>query len=126
MDSSSFSGAQTARTTGKNAEQYALRYLLSHGLNHVESNFSCRHGEIDLVMRDNHSLVFVEVRYRSQLQFGSGADTVDFRKQKKILNTAEFYLQQHVNYNHYPCRIDVISIGPGKSEINWIKNAFGA
>ena len=117
---------RATKQIGNDAEKLALGYLQSKGLKLIENNFTCKHGEIDLIMQHQACLVFVEVRYRKHSQFGTGADSVDYRKQQKILKTAEFFLQRHVNYNQHPCRIDVVSIGPGKEEIDWIINAVEA
>ncbi len=58
------------KATGDHAELLACRYLQRHGLRLLTRNFHCRRGEIDLIMRDGDSLVFVEVRYRQQVRFG--------------------------------------------------------
>lgn len=117
---------RVAKKIGSDAEKLALGYLQSRGLKLVESNFSCRYGEIDLVMQHHDCLVFIEVRFRKHPLFGTGADSVDYRKQQKILKAAEFFLQRHVNYTQYPCRVDVVSIGPGEEDIDWITNAVEA
>ena len=122
----SHEGGRSTQELGESAEQLALSYLQSKNLKLIERNFRCKHGEIDLIMQDKNSLVFIEVRYRKHLQFGDGAESIDYRKQQKILKTAEFFLQRHVKYNQYPCRIDVMSIGPGNTDIDWIPNAFEA
>ncbi|MCW8901366.1 MAG: YraN family protein, partial [Gammaproteobacteria bacterium] len=99
----------------------------------LKRNYHCRFGEIDLIMQDGDSLVFVEVRYRRNNHFGSGAETVTASKQSKLVKTASAYLQQHAKLNQYPARFDVVSITGAveKSnihniEFDWIKNAFGA
>lgn len=117
---------------GKNAENHARLYLQENGLTYVESNYRCRYGEIDLIMRDKTTTVFVEVRYRKNTSFGSGAETVDYKKQRKILATASHYLQSHRTSTQHGCRIDVISItssNPQSSEslkIHWIPDAIQA
>ncbi|MDH5600577.1 MAG: YraN family protein [Gammaproteobacteria bacterium] len=120
----------TTREQGEYTEKLAAQYLESKGLKLLERNFYCRFGEIDLVMLDNDSLVFVEVRYRRSNNFGSGAETITSGKQSKLIKTASVYLQQHAKMNQYPARFDVVSIsGPleaGNPELNWIENAFGA
>ncbi len=79
-------------------------------------------------MLDGPTLVFVEVRYRSNTRFGSGADSVTFGKQQKIIRAARWFLQRHRQYQQRPCRFDVVSIGEndGKAEMNWIRSAFDA
>ncbi len=113
--------------SGREAENLAQRYLQEAGLQLLEQNFNCRVGEIDLVMREGNTTVFVEVRYRHKSTYGSAVESVDYRKQKKLINTALFYLQNHKSLNNKPCRFDVMAITSqkGNSEIEWIKNAFG-
>jgi putative endonuclease len=124
----------TATQIGNTAEKLALDYLQSQGLKLVARNFACKFGEIDLVMQHNDVLVFVEVRYRKHQQYGTGAESVDYRKQQKILKSAEFFLQQNPKYKRNSCRVDVMSIGPNtcnsnsgslkETEIHWIANAI--
>lgn len=103
------------------------------GFKLIERNFHCRLGEIDLIMQDNKSLVFVEVRYRRNNNFGSGAESVTYTKQSKLIKTASVYLQQHAKLNKYPARFDIVSItgfietdNINNIHFNWIENAFGA
>jgi putative endonuclease len=113
---------------GKQAEDTACRYLIENGLKLIEKNYKCRSGEIDLVMQHNDSIVFVEVRYRHNNRFGSGAESVIKRKQEKIILTALHYLQSHRKSAASASRFDVISIQAdcGKTDIQWIQNAFQA
>ena len=116
---------RSGKDAGDNAEAIAGRYLQQQGLIMVERNYHSRMGEIDLIMRDRQTLVFVEVRYRKHAKFGSGADSVTSRKQHKITLTAHQYLQQHHPNTPPPCRFDVISMtGKGPENIEWIKDAF--
>ncbi len=126
MDSPPVTDRHASKQIGTEAETQALTYLQARGLRLIERNFNCKYGEIDLVMQHKDYLVFVEVRFRKHHQFGTGADSVNYFKQRKILKTAEFFLQRHVNYRYYPCRIDVVSIGPGNSDVDWITNAVEA
>lgn len=66
---------------GKNAEQQALHYLVAHGLKHLDSNYYCKGGEIDLIMNDAEQLVFVEVRYRSRSDYGSFCRRISYCSQ---------------------------------------------
>ena len=114
------------RAIGDHAEELALNYLKSKGLELITRNFQTKMGEIDLIMKDSNELVFVEVRMRTNRSFGDGAATVDFRKQRKICLTALAYLQLQKLNEHF-CRFDVISIQPNNtpgSQVNWIKHAF--
>jgi putative endonuclease len=106
---------------GNAAEQAALEYLESQGLQCIERNFSCKMGEIDLIMLDNNALVFVEVRLRNNPHHGSGADSVTRPKIRKLIRTAELFLTRHPIPGNLDCRFDVISMD---NKIDWIKNAF--
>lgn len=114
------------QSRGKMAEQKALSYLVEQGLALVSQNFTCRLGEIDLIMRDGKYLVFVEVRSRSSSSFGGGIASITYAKRQKIIKTASLYLMTHQINEQFPVRFDVISID-GKSEsITWLKEAFYA
>lgn len=110
---------------GREAEQQALRHLRARGLKFLQSNYHSRYGEIDLVMQDGDSLVFVEVRYRGRSCFGSAAESVDRRKQSRLIACAQHYLQMHPQRAGLPCRFDVITLG-GSADPDWIRDAFSA
>ena len=110
---------------GDRAESLACSFLQQRGMLLLQRNFNCRQGEIDLVMRDGDSLVFVEVRYRKSAQFGRAAETVTRLKRSRIIHCAQYYLQRYKSWNR-PARFDVVSI-EGKADdpqITWLKNAF--
>jgi putative endonuclease len=121
-------GKNPKKDIGKLAEAAACDYLLHQGLTLVERNYLCKRGEIDLIMRDKQHTVFVEVRYRRSNRFGSSAESVDWRKQAKLLATAEHYLQQHPKAAQDACRFDVVALSTdnGQQTIDWITNAFSA
>jgi putative endonuclease len=109
---------------GQQAEDFAQSYLEQQGLKFVERNFQCRMGEIDLIMRDNKTLVFVEVRYRKNNYFGGPIISISSSKQQKLLTAAKFYLQQHPRDAKRTVRFDVLGIlGPDRT-IEWIQNAI--
>ncbi len=116
--------------TGEAAEQDACQFLIKQKLKLVCKNYRSRFGEIDLIMQDQQSLVFIEVRYRKHDRFGSGAESITLSKQRKLIKTASHYLQQTPGANQLAARFDVISISAGnksqQSKIDWIKNAFQA
>jgi len=109
---------------GELAEQWACDYLLQQGLLLIEKNYRCKRGEIDLVMQHQNSLVFVEVRYRKNQQFGGALESITAAKQHKLRLAAEHYLQFKAVKNY--SRFDVIAISgqPPQPQINWIQNAF--
>jgi putative endonuclease len=92
----------------------------------VRRNYRCRRGEIDLVMRDIDTLVFVEVRRRTSRAFGGGLDSVDARKRARLVAAAEHYLMMNRIGDESPCRFDVVAIdGPSRrATIEWVRNAF--
>ena len=94
----------------------------------MQRNYTCRSGEIDLVVQDSGALAFVEVKFRGRQGYGSGADHVTWTKQRRIESAARRFLQYHGHAQNQVCRFDVISIsdGPNGAQIEWIKNAFEA
>lgn len=121
-------GAAAPRARGQRVEAAAEAWLQQHGLQPVVRNFTSRGGELDLVMRDGNTLVFVEVRFRKSDRFGSPIESVTFSKQQKLLRTAQLYLLAHRQWQDKPCRFDIIAARPGESglQFEWVKNAFGA
>jgi putative endonuclease len=111
---------------GSRAEQLARRFLEQQGLRFKQANFRCKRGEIDLIMQDGETLVFVEVRYRSSSRFGSAAESVDRHKQRKLVTTALFYLQSKPELARQASRFDVIAISgeSGSPQIDWHSNAI--
>jgi putative endonuclease len=108
---------------GENAEQQACDFLISQNLTLIERNFRCYYGEIDLIMKDEKTLVFVEVRYRKNAKFGSALESVTRSKQQKLISAAEIYLNMLQNDELMPMRFDVVGI-LGEGELQWVKNAF--
>lgn len=113
-----------ARQLGKNGEAEALKFLEKNGLKLIEQNYHCRQGEIDLIMRDQETLVFIEVRFRKNSLYGSPLETVDHKKQAKIITTTQHYLSR--NPSSRQIRFDVIGLSPNRNgiDIQWAKNAF--
>ena len=111
---------------GNSAEIAAEKYLINLGLHSIKRNYRCKAGEIDLLMKDAETLVFIEVRYRSNPFFGSPAESITSQKIRRIRKTAEHFLQTNNHYAHYYKRFDVIAISAqsAKPEILWIKDAF--
>lgn len=108
-------------TVGGDKERLACDYLQAKGLRLLERNYRCKRGEIDLVMHERGTLVFVEVRFRASSRFGTPAETVDIHKQRKLAAAAAHYLQR--NQTNPPCRFDVIAFS-GSDRIDWIQDAF--
>lgn len=112
--------------SGNIAENLACDYLQQQGLILLVRNFRSRYGEIDLIMRDDNTIVFAEVRARKQHNLVDSLQSVNASKQKKLIKTALYYLQINQKLMDYPARFDVIAITNSHTEshINWIKDAF--
>lgn len=111
---------------GREAEQRACEYLRTQGLSLIAQNYRCYHGELDLIMRDNNVIVFVEVRKRGRTDYGNAFDSVNGGKQQKLVRTATHFLQKHNWLYKVNSRFDVVAIHPvkGSMQLQWIKNAF--
>lgn len=108
---------------GLAAEAAAVLFLQKQGMTLLERNYSCRFGEIDLIMREGHTLVFVEVRLRSNARFASAALSIDRHKQQKLIRAAQYYLQS--NHLNPQCRFDAILYADvNQSAPEWIRNAI--
>lgn len=107
------------------AEAVAATFLQAQGLTLLERNFRCKHGEIDLIMSHAGTLVFVEVRLRSNASYGGAAMSLNTAKQGKLRRTAEFYLQSKASNPDAACRFDAILMQDlDISAIDWLQNAF--
>jgi putative endonuclease len=113
--------------SGRDAESQALRYLEQQGLRLLAQNWLCKGGELDLVMLDGDTVVFVEVRYRQHTQWGGALGSINGRKRQKLIFAAQSFLQRESRWSNHPCRFDVIAIekAPGaEPHLNWLRNAF--
>jgi len=111
------------RDKGKKYENLVAEYLEENGYKIIEKNFRSRAGEIDIIFKDEDTIVFGEVKYRKNISCGYGHEAVNYKKQKNIYETARYFLYK----NHIPetckCRFDVIAVIENK--IEHIVNAFG-
>lgn len=119
-------GVNPRYRTGQWAEELALAHLCTQGLQLITRNYRCRGGEIDLIMQHQTVLVFVEVRYRASHYSGGSAESIDYRKQQRILLTAQHYLQAHPQARSFPCRFDVVLLKGNQTspQVQWIADAF--
>ncbi|PLR41221.1 YraN family protein [Chimaeribacter californicus] len=113
------------RHTGTAYEQQARRYLEQAGLRFEAANVTVRGGELDLIMRDRETWVFVEVRYRRNAAFGGAAASITRQKRRRLLHAAGVWLAlRQASFDTTPCRFDVLAI-TGES-LEWLPNAFNA
>jgi len=110
--------------SGVQAEDLACVHLERAGLKLLARNYRCPQGEIDLVMDDRDTLVFVEVRYRRSNAFGTPAETVDRRKQARLQAAAGHYLLAH--HADRACRFDVVAVSGRDARIEWLRDAFNS
>ena len=116
-----------ARAAGARYEDIALAHLERAGLALIARNYHCRYGEIDLVMRERDTVVFVEVRYRRSGGFGDGIDSVHAGKRAKLVRAAGAFLADHPRLADTACRFDVLAIADdARAPIDWRRNAFEA
>ena len=118
------------RKTGQHYEQLALEWLKQQGLSSVTQNFNCRLGEIDLIMLDQQTLCFIEVKYRKNNAFGGTAFSIPPSKQHKITRSALTFIAMHKTWQRHNYRFDALFVQPDGSStghgFEWIKNAFEA
>ena len=110
-------------TRGAQAERLAAQFLQRQGLTLVQQNYRCRHGEIDLILRDGNTLVFAEVRLRSGNSFGGAAASINAAKQGRLIHTAQHYLS---TLSHIPpCRFDAVLLDTlDNTGVEWVRDAF--
>lgn len=117
----------TPQERGRAAEALARRHLEQQGLRLLAQNWLCRRGELDLIMLDGATVVFVEVRYRRSATWGGALESIDARKQAKLILAARYFLQKESRWAQHLCRFDVVAISPDKNstlQLDWIQNAF--
>jgi putative endonuclease len=113
----------STQLVGSNAEDAGLAFLHSKGLELVARNFRCKGGEIDLIMKTETELVFVEVRLRTNASFGGAAASVSGAKQRRLRIAAQYFLLKNYGPRRWPaCRFDVLA--HEQNGINWIQGAF--
>ena len=114
------------KNVGQIWEHNAEQFLLRQGLVLLARNFLTRRGEIDLVMRDQDLIVFVEVRFRNASRFGAAIHSIDRRKSACVVRSASVFLQQHPQWSNHPCRFDVIAYDgvAARGNPTWIQAAF--
>jgi len=116
------------RATGSIWESVVLNVLQQSGLTLLARNFTTRFGEIDLIMHEQETVVFIEVRYRDSAQFGDGVASINYAKQLKLIRAAQIFLQHHPTFAHLSCRFDVVGCSgtPQQPQLDWQRAAFDA
>ncbi len=114
--------ARASASAGREAEALAERLLTGAGLAIIARNFRCRHGEIDLIAREDDTFVFCEVRLRTGMSHGGAAESITGRKQARIVAAARYFLTARPEAQ---CRFDVLLLQTlDVARIRWIRDAF--
>ena len=111
---------------GRSGEDLAEKTLRRHGYTIVDRNYRCHCGELDIIAKNGETLVFIEVKTRSNDRYGPPQEAVTPRKQRQIARTAQYYLVER-GLGDCPCRFDVVSIvggGAGPARVEIITGAF--
>lgn len=110
------------RKQGTVFENYAIEFLESKGYHLLTKNYFSKYGEIDIILKKENRIIFVEVKQRTTDVFGRGEYAITFIKKRKMYLTAQKFIYEN-NYFDYDIRFDaVIFDGKGKNPCNWIKN----
>lgn len=119
--------SSNAVLTGPEAEELACQYLQDQGLRLLKRNFRTNRGEIDLIMQDKSCVVFIEVRFRRSIRYGSPEESISPGKCRRLNAAALAYLQQSPQGGNTQARFDAVAISPnnhqlGNFAINWLQN----
>jgi putative endonuclease len=111
---------------GHAVESRVALYLVAQGLRLLHRNFRCKQGEIDLIAEAGDQLVFVEVRFRQDNHYGSAPESVTRSKQRKMIQSAAFFLYRYPAYANHACRFDVVGVTLKDQQLDfdWIQHAF--
>jgi len=116
------------RKFGNQIEAWVCSYLTQQGLVLIRENYTTPFGEIDLIMMDsrNNTLVFIEVRYRKNSDYGEGFESISRAKQKKIITAAKCFMCYQSKLSDRAIRFDVVSVSGNLSnlKLDWIPDAF--
>ena len=114
------------KNRGEAVERFVAIFLENHTVRLIDKNFRSRFGEIDLIGIHQNQVVFLEVRFRKSGAYGSAAASVTARKQRKLIQTARFFLCKTPWLANKACRFDVVAVtlSNGEYEIEWFQHAF--
>ena len=118
----------SSKSKGMHYEAQAKAYLCERGLSLIQQNYHCRFGEIDLIMRDNNTVCFIEVKFRKSMSYGGALNAIPYQKQQKIIKTAQVFISDHQKLAQQAIRFDALMLQQAREDIsiNWIQNAFYA
>ena len=111
------------KQAGQNGETVAAAFLEKEGVRILMRNFRCKFGEIDLIGKDHDSFLVVEIKMRSTKRQGLPCEAVDWRQQRKICRTYDFFRMKYQISDFVPVRFDIVEVNHN-DECHWIQNAF--
>lgn len=112
------------REVGTTYEQIACDFLQKEGLRVIETNFRTRMGEIDIIAQDKNEIVFIEVKYRKDTEYGGAPFAISRSKQQTIVRVAQVYIKMRKLPVHAFYRFDAVLIDG--ADVRHIKNAWQA
>ncbi|CAM4419282.1 YraN family protein [Vibrio agarivorans] len=125
LASRSASTATNNKQSGHHYETLALQHLQRQGMTLISRNFSAKCGEIDLIMRDSETIVFIEVKYRQHAQYGHAAEAVTPKKARRVMKTAQVWLaKNNLSVHNTDMRFDVVALHKQGQQVEWIKSAL--
>jgi len=113
------------KSLGKWGEERARQFLEKNGYKLITNNWRNRYGEIDIIMLDKDTLVFIEVRTKSNNRYGTSIESINYKKQLQMIKTAEGFLQ-YKNWYNRTTRFDVVLIDKENSiyKLEHLKNVI--
>lgn len=114
------------KLVGRKGEEAARSYLEQNSYKIIETNYGCPLGEIDIVAGEGRTIVFVEVRTKTGLAFGSPEESINADKARRLYRLAQYYLKAQ-SKNEHPVRIDLVAVKLNRSslEVESLKHIKG-
>lgn len=110
------------RKIGNEYETKAIEFLKNNGYRIIDRNFYCKQGEIDIIAKNDNYLVFIEVKYRKDMDKGHPVEAIDYKKKNRIIKSAKYYMYKNNIIDGQGIRFDVVAILGENIEL--IKDAF--
>ncbi|MCD6326758.1 YraN family protein [bacterium] len=115
---------RSEKPIGESGEALAVKFLSKNGLEILETNYWIRGGEIDIIARDGDTLVFAEVKTRSDTRVAHPERAVNRKKQRTINRVAEHYMKKHGLLHKVNARFDIVAIVKDESGKLVVENHF--
>lgn len=110
------------RGRGSFYEEVCVEYLIKNGFDILHRNYRCKLGEIDIIAKKDDIIRFIEVKFRGSGSYGSALEAVDFRKQRRIMRAASWFLNEY-GLNDAQCSFDVMTVE--NNEARYYFNCYG-